>query len=67
MSYQLLQASQSQRIEWKDNFYLRAPLWWPRVFMGSGPRCRPTPLISRAMEASCMQSGEGLAQMLAQG
>ena len=32
-----------------------APLGWPG-FVGSDPRCRPTPPISHAMEASHTQS-----------
>ena len=44
----------------------RALLRWPG-FAGSDPGCRPTPLISHAMEASHVQSRGRLAQMLAQG
>ena len=36
-------------------------------FTGSHPRCRSTPLISHAVEASHIQNGRTLAQMLAQG
>ena len=36
-------------------------------FAGSDPRCRPTPLISCAVEVSHLQSRGRLAQMLAQG
>ena len=36
-------------------------------FVGSDPRCRPTPPVSHAVEASHMQSRGRLAQRLAQG
>ena len=44
---------------------LHAPLRRPG-FAGLDPGCGPTPLISQVMEASHIQSGERLAQMLAQ-
>ena len=43
---------------------LHALLWWPGL-LGLDTRCGPTPLISHAVEASYIQSGETLAQMLA--
>ena len=43
-----------------------ALLWWPG-FRGSDPGHGPTPLFSHAVEVSHIQSGGGLAQMLAQG
>ena len=36
-------------------------------FRGLDPRCGPTPLISRAVEAFHIQSRGGLAQVLTQG